>query len=163
MKKTVSFMLLISLLWLFSLPTLSQQEKQQAQQEEKQELTTEEIAEKMSQRTRPAYNRDGRKDPFRDLIAQQEAKRTPEDTEGPQVSVENLNLIGIVKARGTFTAIVTGPEEFPLFIKVGHKFYDGFVLSIDESKVVFRKTTERGSPLFKPRDIVKEISPEERR
>jgi len=163
MKKTVSFILLISFLCLFGLPTLSQQEKQQAQQEEKQELTTQEITEKMPERKRPAYSRAGRKDPFMDLIAQQEARRTTEGSEGPQVSVENLNVIGIVKARGAFTAIITGPEEFPLFIKVGHKFSDGFVLSIDEDKVVFRKTTERGSPLFKPRDIVKEINPEERR
>lgn len=163
MKKTVTFILVISFLCLLGLPTLSQQEKQQAQQEKEQEITTQEITEKMPRRTRPAYSRAGRKDPFRDLIAQQETRKTTEGAEGPVVSVENLNVIGIVKARGTFTAIVTGPEEFPLFIKVGHKFSDGFVLSIDESKVVFRKTTERGSPLFKPRDIVKEINPEERR
>lgn len=163
MKKIVSFILLASFLCLFGLPVLSQQEKKQARQEESQELSSQEITEKMPRRTRPAYNRAGRKDPFRDLIAQQEVSRTTEGAEGPRVSVENLNVIGIVQARGTFTAIVTGPEEFPLFIKVGHKFSDGFVLSIDESKVVFRKTTERGSPLFKPRDIVKEITPEERR
>lgn len=162
MKKIVSSILVISFLCLLGLPALSQQEKQ-AQKKNEQELTTQEITEKMPRRTRPAYSRAGRKDPFRDLIAQQEARRTTEGAEGPVVSVENLNVIGIVKARGTFTAIVTGPEEFPLFIKVGHKFSDGYVLSIDESKVVFRKTTERGSPLFKPRDIVKEINPEERR
>jgi len=163
MKKPVSFILLISFLCLVGLPCLSQQEKQQTQQEKEQEVSTQEITEKMPRRSRPAYSRAGRKDPFRDLIAQQEARRTTEGVEGPLVSVENLNVIGIVKARGTFTAIVTSPEEFPLFIKVGHKFSDGFVLSIDESKVIFRKTTERGSPLFKPRDIVKEINPEERR
>ena len=54
MKKSVSFILLISFLCLVGLPSLSQQEKQQAQQEKEQELTTQEITEKMPRRTRPA-------------------------------------------------------------------------------------------------------------
>lgn len=160
MKKVLSLFLLACFLCLCHQIALTQQEKQETKQEEKQDVKKE-ISEKMPKQTRPSYTRGGRKDPFRDLLAQQEARKTIEGEEGPQISVENVNVIGIVKARGQFTAIVTGPEDFPLFVKVGHKFSDGFVLSIDESKVVFRKTTERGSPLFKPRDIVKEIQTEE--
>jgi len=47
-----------------------------------------------------------------------------------------------------------------MFVKVGDKFTDGFVLSITESQVVLRKTHERGIPLIRPRDIVKEITEE---
>ena len=161
MKKALSFCLMACFLCLCAQMALSQQTKQETTQEEKQAVEKE-ISEIMPKKTKPSYSRAGRRDPFRDLLAQQEAG--PGGREGePGVSVENINVIGIVKARGQFTAIVTGPEEFPLFIKVGHKFSDGFVLSIDENKVTFRKTQERGSPLFKPKDIVKEIQTEERR
>ncbi len=138
-----------------------QEVKQDTKQEEKKGIK--EITEVMPKQTRPTYARAGRKDPFVDLLAQQESRKTVEGEDGPQVSVENVNIIGIVKARGQFTAIVSGPEDFPLFVKVGHKFSDGFILSINESKVTFRKTSERGSPLFKPKDIIKEILIEERR
>ena len=36
------------------------------------------------------------------------------------------------------------------------------LLSIADTKVVFRKTQERGFPLMKPKDITKEINPEGR-
>lgn len=162
MKKALSFILLSCFLCLACQTALCQQEKKAAKKEETQQISTEDISEKMPRRTRPSYTRGGRKDPFRDLLSQQETKAVS-GAEGPQVSVENVVVIGIVKARGQFTAIVTGPEDFPLFVKVGHKFSDGYIHSIDENKVVFRKTQERGSPLFKPKDIVKEINTEERR
>jgi len=162
MKKALSFCLIACFLCLCAQVALSQQTKQKTEQAEKKAMEKE-ISEIMPKKTRPTYSRGNRKDPFRDILAQQEAGPGPGREGEPQVSVENINVIGIVMARGQFTAVVTGPEEFPLFIKVGHKFSDGFVLSIDENKVVFRKTQERGTPLFKPKDIVKEIQTGERR
>ena len=162
MKKALSLFLLGCLICLSHQIALAQQEKQEAQTEEKQEIQKE-ISEIMPKQTKPSYSREGRKDPFRNMLAQQEARGVADGEGGPQISVENLNVIGIVKARGQFTAIITGPEDFPLFVKVGHKFSDGFILSINESQVVFRKTQERGTALFKPKDIVKEITTEERR
>jgi Tfp pilus assembly protein PilP len=156
MKKIAYLFLLFSLICLIILPILSQEEKA-----EKQDLAKELSAE-MPKRTSPAYQRAGRKDPFRDLLAGRNAKRETTPGGRPEMFLDDITLIGIVKARGKFTAIVTGPQEFPLFIKVGQKFSDGFVLSIQESRIILRKTKERGFPLFKPRDIVKEIHPEER-
>jgi len=161
MKKAQSLFLLMCFLCVCTQIIYPQEVKQNAKQEEKKEVK--EITEIMPKQTRPTYTRAGRKDPFVDLLAQQESRKTLEGEDGPQISVENVNVIGIVKARGQFTAIVSGPEDFPLFVKVGHKFSDGFILSINESKVTFRKTSERGSPLFKPKDIIKEILIEERR
>jgi len=148
--------LLASLLFMSNPNLLSQQEKT----EEKQTIQ-EEIDTKIPPRTRTSYNPSGRKDPFRDLLALQETTRKTGSKEGPQLSIENIELIGIVHARGEYTAILTGPQDFPLYVKVGHKFSDGFVLSISDSKVVFRRTQERGVPLYKPRDIVKELKAEE--
>ncbi len=116
----------------------------------------------MPKRTLPAYTRAGRKDPFRDLLAGRDAQTKTTPGGKPEIYIDDITVIGIVKARGKFTAIVTGPQEFPLFIKIGQRFSDGFVLSIQESSITFRKTKDRGFPLFKPRDILKEIHPEER-
>ena len=76
--------------------------------------------------------------------------------------INDIVLIGITRVKGKHQAVINGPQGFPFTINVGTKFADGFVLSIHESKVVFRKTRERGVPLYKPKDVVKEINPEER-
>jgi hypothetical protein len=39
---------------------------------------------------------------------------------------------------------------------------DGYVLSVKDDRITFRKTKEKGVPLIRPKDIVKEITPEER-
>jgi Tfp pilus assembly protein PilP len=79
-----------------------------------------------------------------------------------ETPIEDLVLMGIIKTKKGFTAIVGTSQGFPSFVNVGDKFSDGYVLSINENQVVFRKTHERGIPLMRPRDIIKEISPEER-
>jgi Tfp pilus assembly protein PilP len=78
------------------------------------------------------------------------------------MSIDDTTLVGIVKTKQKLTAIVSGPQGFPYFIKAGDKFADGYVLSINDYQVVFRKTNERGIPLMRPKDIIKEINPEER-
>jgi len=156
MKKILHLFVLFGLICLFILPILSQEEK-----EEKKDLAKE-LSSELPKRTFPAYQRAGRKDPFRDLLAGRDAQRETTPSGKPEIYIDDITLIGIVKSRGKFTAIVTGPQEFPLFIKVGQRFSDGFVLSIQESRITFRKTKERGFPLFRPKDIVKEIHPEER-
>ncbi|MFQ6038091.1 MAG: hypothetical protein ACE5LV_05685 [Candidatus Aminicenantales bacterium] len=108
------------------------------------------------------YNPAGRRDPFRNLLAGQEAREKGLVRGIRQISVDDAILIGIAKSRGKLTAIINGPQGFAYTIRKGDQFLDGFVLTIDETRVVFRKTQERGIPLFKPRDIVKEIKLEER-
>lgn len=108
------------------------------------------------------YESGGRRDPFRNLLAGKEVKEKPGTGGLTSLSVDDLTLIGIIKSKQKLTAIVSSPQGFPYFIKAGDKFADGFVLSINETQVVFRKTNERGVPLMRPKDILKEINPEER-
>jgi len=108
------------------------------------------------------YNPAGRRDPFRNLLAGKDIKEKAAAGGIPQISIDDTNLVGIVKSKQKLTAIVVGPQGFPYFVKVGDKFSDGYVLSINDYQVVFRKTNERGIPLMRPRDIIKEINPEER-
>jgi hypothetical protein len=69
--------------------------------------------------------------------------------------------MGIVTTKGEHLAIVSLPEGFPVTVRVGDRFADGYILAIDETQIVLRKTRDRGVPLLKPRDIVKEIKSEE--
>jgi Tfp pilus assembly protein PilP len=108
------------------------------------------------------YNPAGRRDPFKNLLAGKDIKEKVAAGGIPQISIDDTNLVGIVKSKQKLTAIVVGPQGFPYFVKVGDKFSDGYILSINDYQVVFRKTNERGIPLMRPRDIIKEINPEER-
>jgi Tfp pilus assembly protein PilP len=104
------------------------------------------------------YSPEGRRDPFRDLLAGRGRGEKP--TGGPEILIDDLILFGIVKNQNVFTAMIGLPQGFPMFVKVGDKFTDGYVLSITDSQIVLRKTHERGIPLLRPRDVIKEITEE---
>jgi Tfp pilus assembly protein PilP len=110
----------------------------------------------------PTYDPAGRRDPFKNLLAGKEIKEKTPGGGALQLSIDDINLIGIVKYKKKFTAILSGPQGFPYYFEVGDKLADGFILAINEGQVVFRKINERGIPLTKPKDIVKEITLEER-
>jgi len=153
-KKTLTLFLCLSLMSLVVL-AFQAQEQSQSTPEKPKKLQLEVTPGK------PLYDPAGRRDPFRDLLAGREIKS--KTVRGPlDMSIDDIILIGIVKAKGRFTAIINGPQGFPYSVKVGDRFADGFVLSISANKVVFRKLKERGIPLMRPKDITKEINPEER-
>ncbi|MGZ5495486.1 MAG: hypothetical protein ACXWFO_01930 [Candidatus Aminicenantales bacterium] len=105
------------------------------------------------------YNPEGRRDPFKDLLAGRDMREKAAAGEN-QMFIDDLVLSGIVKNKNVYTALIGMPQGFPMFAKVGDKFADGYVLSISETQVVLRKTHERGIPLMRPRDIIKEITEE---
>lgn len=105
------------------------------------------------------YNVEGRRDPFKDLLAGRDMREKTVGGEN-QIFIDDLILFGIVKNKNVYTALIGMPQGFPMFAKVGDKFADGYVLSISETQVVLRKTHERGIPLVRPRDIIKEITEE---
>lgn len=150
MKKIFSLILVVSLIGL--LPLFAQENPANPKPEEKPALKT---------AAATNYNPEGRRDPFKDLLGGGEV-RDKTGQAGSQLSIDDLILVGIIKAKTGYTAIVGTSQGFPRFMKVGDAVGDGYVLSITESQVVFRKTSERGIPLMRPRDIIKEINPEER-
>jgi len=110
----------------------------------------------------PTYNPAGRRDPFKDLLAGRDTKNRGARAGTPQLYIDDITLIGISKRNNVYAAIVNGPQGFPHTLRAGDKLSDGFILSISDTKVVFRKTQERGFPLMKPKDITKEMNPEGR-
>ena len=105
------------------------------------------------------YNPEGRRDPFKNLLAGRDMRERTAVGE-TQIFIDDLVLYGIVKNKNVYTALIGMPQGFPVFAKVGDKFADGYVLSISETQVVLRKTHDRGIPLVRPRDIIKEITEE---
>jgi Tfp pilus assembly protein PilP len=105
------------------------------------------------------YNPEGRRDPFKDLLAGRDLREKAAIGD-EKLFIDDLVLFGIVKSKNVYTALIGMPQGFPMFAKVGDKFADGYVLSISETQVVLRKTHERGIPLLRPRDIIKEITEE---
>ncbi len=154
MKRISLVVMIVSLAAGFLIPA---QEQQQGQQQEPPAV----------QAPPPApgvftYNPEGRRDPFKDLLGGRDTKEKNPTGGISQVAVEDLVLIGITKTKKGITAIVGSAQGLPYFVTAGDKFADGYVLSITESKVVLRKTHDRGVPLVRARDITKEINPEER-
>jgi Tfp pilus assembly protein PilP len=105
------------------------------------------------------YNPDNRRDPFKDLLAGRDMREKAVVGEN-QIFIDDLVLYGIVKNKNVYTALIGMPQGFPVFAKVGDKFADGYVLSISDTQVVLRKPHERGIPLVRPRDVIKEITEE---
>lgn len=109
-----------------------------------------------------AYDPAGRRDPFKDLFGGKDLKEKRVVTGLVDLAFEEVQIIGIVKSRGVYKAIVTLNEGFPLAIREGERFADGYILAIRDGEIVFRKTIERGIPLPKPKDIIRDITREER-
>jgi len=152
MKKTFIFLFWISFVLAGSSLLFSQEQKKPPEREALLDLQT----------NLPTYDPAGRRDPFKNLLAGKEIKEKTMPGGAPQLFIDDINLIGIVKYKKKYTAIVSGPQGFPYYFEVGDKLSDGFILTINESQAIFRKTNERGIPLTKPKDIVKEMKPEER-
>jgi Tfp pilus assembly protein PilP len=104
------------------------------------------------------YSPDARRDPFKDLMSGRELRKA--DLGENQMFIDDLVLSGIVKSKNVYTALIGTAQGFPMFAKVGDKFADGYILSITDTQVVLRKTHERGIPLIRPRDVIKEITEE---
>jgi len=113
----------------------------------------------LSVQTGFTYSPEGRRDPFKDLLGGRDLKEKSVLGEN-QIFIDDLVLFGIVKNQTVYTALIGMPQGFPMFAKVGDKFADGYVLSITATQVVLRKTHERGIPLMRPRDVIKEITEE---
>jgi Tfp pilus assembly protein PilP len=108
------------------------------------------------------YDPAGRRDPFKNLLTGKEVSERRVITGLSDLMIDEIIIIGLVKSKGRFEAVLGMTAGFPMTAHEGDRFADGYILSIGETQIVLRKTKERGVPLLKPKDIVKEITSEER-
>lgn len=109
-----------------------------------------------------SYDPGGRRDPFKDLLGGQAVKESRSAGDPAGLMVEEIQIIGVVKSKGGYRALIAVSDGFPLTAREGDRFADGYILSIRDGEVVFRKTSARGLPLPRPKDIVRDITSEER-
>lgn len=146
------FILVLSLIFL--IPNLFSQEKQLPAPQQK-------VSEDENPPGDYVYDPGGRRDPFIDLLAGEKRERTPGVSGEQALLIGELEVVGISYGKGQYWAIVTGPDGMPYFLKKGDRLFDGYVLSIDSNKVVFRRELRRPGLLRNYEDIVKKLSPEE--
>ncbi len=108
------------------------------------------------------YDPAGRRDPFKNLLAGKNISERRVITGLSDLMIDEITVIGLVKNKGRYEAVLGMASGFPMSAHQGDRFADGYVLSISDTEIVLRKTHERGVPLLKPKDIVKEITSEER-
>ena len=123
-------------------------------------------AETIAQLTAPivpaTYNQAGRRDPFRNLLRGADVSEKKVITGLSDLTVLEIQIVGVVKSKGRYEAVIGMPSGFPLTAREGDRFSDGYVLSIAADQVVLRQTHQGGVPLPRPKDIVREITSEER-
>lgn len=110
----------------------------------------------------PSYDPAGRRDPFKDLFGGKDVRESRTATGPADLLVEEIQIVGIIKSKSGYRALIAMTDGFPLTAREGDRFADGYILSISDDEIVFRKTRERGVPLPKPKDIVRDITSEER-
>jgi hypothetical protein len=109
-----------------------------------------------------SYDPGGRRDPFKDLFGGKDIRENRTVAGPADLLVEDIVVVGIIKSKSGYRALIAMTDGFPLTAREGARFADGYILSIGEGAIVFRKTHERGIPLLKPKDIVRDITSEER-
>lgn len=105
----------------------------------------------------------GRRDPFWDLLRGTDNSRLRrEEKEGiAGLEIDQLELEGIVKKEGKYIALLKGPEGKPYDVVVGQSVYDGEIIKIDATNVVFKKILTIALGGTKEKTIIKSLNPEE--
>lgn len=149
MKSAKALLLAAVLLWLAGPPVFAQAAAQETK--------------KTPPRPAFSYDAGGRRDPFKDLFGGKTLKEKKAVGGLADLIIDDVQIMGIIKSKNGLEALIGLTDGFPLSLREGDKLADGFVLSIKESQIIFRKTLDgKGLPLAKARDIIKDITQEER-
>ncbi len=111
---------------------------------------------------RAAYDPGNRRDPFKSLIA---GRKRPEPRgpvpEGiPGLMIDEITLTGIFKTpRGFVAQIVAANRGKSFLLREGDQLYDGDLVSITRSEVVFRQIVNDPTALKPFREVVKKLNP----
>lgn len=122
--------------------------------------TLEEILEEPTTTDTYRYDPQGRRDPFRSLIGpspQLEPGQRPAGV--PGFLIDEMKLQGIFKTRAGLTAMIAGPDNKGYTIKVGDKVFDGEVVRITPTSVVFRQEVNDPTRIERYREVVKDLAP----
>lgn len=122
--------------------------------------TLEEILEEPTTTDTYRYDPQGRRDPFRSLIGpapKLDAGQRPPGV--PGFLIDEMKLQGVVRTGAGLTAMVNGPDNKGYLIRVGDKVFDGEVIRITPTSVVFRQEVNDPTRIERYREVVKDLTP----
>ncbi|HJQ38421.1 MAG TPA: pilus assembly protein PilP [Thermoanaerobaculia bacterium] len=126
--------------------------------------TLEDILEEPTTTDTYRYDPQGRRDPFRSLIGPAPRLATGQRPEGvPGFMIDEMRLQGIFTTRQGLTAMVNGPDNKGYTIRAGDKVFDGEVIRITKTSVVFRQEVNDPTRIERYREVVKDLSPSGKR
>jgi type IV pilus assembly protein PilP len=110
------------------------------------------------------YDPQGRRDPFRSLVGPSRPVERGDRPQGvPGFLIDETDLQGVVQTRAGMVAMLKGPDNKGYLVKVGDKLYDGEVIRMDKTSVVFRQEVNDPTRIERFREVVKELVPESQR
>jgi Tfp pilus assembly protein PilP len=106
------------------------------------------------------YDPEGRRDPFRSLIGPAPKHDTGQRPEGvPGFLIDEIKLQGVINTRHGLSGMISGPDNKGYLLRVGDKLFDGEVIRITRSSVVFRQEVNDPTRIERYREVVKDLSP----
>ena len=110
----------------------------------------------------PAYNPGNRRDPFESLLVSTEARklggRRPEGI--PGLLIDEIDLRGIWRTgKGYVVQVGVDNQIKSYLLKAGDQLYDGNVVSVTRSEVVFKQIVQDPTALKPFREVVKTLNP----
>jgi type IV pilus assembly protein PilP len=122
--------------------------------------TLEEILEEPATGETYRYDPQGRRDPFRSLVGPALAREPGTRPPGvPGMLIDEMKLQGIVRTKQGLVAMISGPDNNGYLVRVGDKTFDGEVIRITASAVVFRQEVNDPTRIERYREVVKDLIP----
>jgi Tfp pilus assembly protein PilP len=109
-----------------------------------------------------SYDPGNRRDPFKSLLAAPDRTelRGPRPDGVPGLLIDEIDLTGIFRTSKGFVAQVKAANQKKSFLlKEGDQLYDGDVVSINRSEVVFKQIVQDPTALKPFREVVKSLNP----
>ncbi|HVT57927.1 MAG TPA: hypothetical protein VHR45_05975 [Thermoanaerobaculia bacterium] len=111
-----------------------------------------------------SYDPGNRRDPFKSLLVGPDRPefRGPRPEGVPGLLIDEIDLKGIFRTARGYVAQVNAPNQKKSFlIKEGDQLYDGDVVSIGKSEVVFKQIVQDPTALKPFREVVKSLNPQQ--
>jgi type IV pilus assembly protein PilP len=148
---------LLAVATLVAIPCLGQQTAPDPQSDIQQDL--QEILEEPATTDTYRYDPQGRRDPFRSLIGPTPKVSRENAPPGPPgFMIDEIDLQGVFQTRSGLVAMVRGPDNNGYSMRVGDKVYDGEVIRITPTSIVFRQEVNDPTRIERYREVIKELT-----
>jgi hypothetical protein len=105
------------------------------------------------------YQPGGRRDPFRSLLVQVSGVQVPTVRPFglPGFLISEVEVKAIAIARGSWHAMLVGPNQRAYFVEVGTRLFDGHVVDIRPGEVIFEQEVPDVTGARRTREVTKRL------